>query len=655
MRRTTTFALTAVLAIAAVFALGGRSTYAQNSAPSPTAGQQVLTPYLLNASNTPPALQQQDVTPLDNVTVAAYAQDPTAVQNILNRARIDGLEQDFGQTNGSPDQIQLQLSLFRDAAGAQADVADPVLLAGLGPSATSAPSLGDTSAGFTTKAASFETTNIGFSAGRLEVLITEIGRPDTTKTADIMPLADLMATLTKTPPPPPSDAELAVLQTQTSPESILHDAYTLLIENYLQKLPPSQLLNAAYKGAADALTAAGASNVPPAPNITSTDEDGGWNQFIPAYKQLEQLAPSSITAAQLEGDAANAMYSNLNCHTSYFTQQQWQREMQDLSGAEEARIGILIQKFPNAPYTILQVQPNTPAEAAGLMPGDEILAINHQTPDQVGEQQFSQLFQGPAGSSIVLTIQRLGQPQPLEFTIVRQNIPTIVERHKALPGGIGYIEFDDFTDGNTAYNDVKQALQDFQSAGNVTSWLMDLRYNSGGNEDTMRRIAGLFVAPGSLLVTETQQDGTTDQIKAVGPQFPEQKSMVLLVSQDTASAAEIFAQSLKDLGRVTIVGEPTSGCVNGGLPLALLDGSGVFVSTILVLSGPNQVALENVGITPDERVDLTLQDVQTGQDPQLAAAVALFHPAVSAGRPAGVPSSRRPASRTSGSAPLGWR
>ena len=114
------------------------------------------------------------------------------------------------------------------------------------------------------------------------------------------------------------------------------------------------------------------------------------------------------------------------------------------------------------------------------------------------------------------------------------------------------------------------------------------------------------------------------QVRAVGTPAPDQKSMVLLIGKDTASAAEIFAQAMKDAGRVTLVGDTTSGCVNGGLPLALLDGSGVFVSTIKVQAGPNKVELENKGVVPDVSVPLTLQDVQSGHDPQLDAALALF-------------------------------
>ena len=615
----------AVLVLLMTFAVataGSLPASAQQTIPTLTAGQQLVSKYLLAGGTVPTGLQIADITPLDNVVVAAFAQTPTDIQKIIDRARLDGLEQDFSQTNGNSAQVQLQLSSFRDPGGAVADVGDPSLLAGLGATKISAPSFGDASAAYSTGGGT-ESTNIAFATGRMEVLISEVGKPGSVNQADILPLARLMESRTKLPLSPPSQVELAVLQTQTNPESILHDSYSLLIENYLQKLPPSQLLNAAFSGATKALTDANVTGLPAAPNISSSNEDAAWAQFLPVYQQLEKLVPGSISASDLAYAAATEMYNNLNCHTSFFTPSDYLREVADLKGSEQARIGITIQKFPDVGYVIFRVERNSPAEQAGLQAGDQIVAVNHQTPDQLGDH-FTDALHGAVGTQLMLTIQRVGQAQPFDVTVVRQNIlPTIVD-HRVLPGGIGYIEMDDFTDGPQSYNDVKSALQDFQAAGNVNNWIFDLRYNSGGSEQTLEQVAGLFVQPGSLLATETQQDGTVSQVKSLGTPVPNQKSMVVLIGQDTASAAEIFAQALKGLGRATLVGDTSAGCVNGGLPLGLLDGSGIFVSTIDVRAGPNAVSLENTGVTPDVSVALTLQDVESGKDPQLAAAAALF-------------------------------
>ncbi len=632
-----------ILALLATLALGvaaGGSAVAQQANQTLTSGQQVLSRYLLASGTIPPGLQIADLTPLDNVAVAAFAQTPTDIQKILDRSRLDGLEQDFSQANGNSAQIQLQLSLFRDSGGAAADVGDPSLLAGLGATLIQAPSFGEVSAAYTTRSGNLESTNIAFSTGRIEVLVSEVGRPGTVKQSDIVGLTRLMESRTRLPPPPPGAAELAVLQTQTTPEAILHAAYGLLLENYLQKVPPSQLLGAAFGGALKSLGSAQVSGLPAAPNISAANEDQAWDQFLPAFQQLERIVPGSVTVRDLAYAAASEMYSNLNCHTSFFTPSEYAREVADLKGSEQARIGITIEKFPDAGYTIFRVEQNSPAERAGLRAGDEIKAIDQQTPEQLGEH-FTDKFRGAAGTPMTLTVQRVGQPQPFDVTVIRQLIlPTIVQ-HRILSGGIGYIELDDFTDGPQAYKDVQQALLEFQAAGNVNSWILDLRYNSGGSEQTLQQIAGLFLPAGSALASETERDGSVNQLRSVGTPVANQKSMVLLIGQDTASAAEILAQAMKSLGRATLVGETTSGCVNGGLPLGLLDGSGIFVSTIDVRAGPDKVALENAGVSPDVSVKMTLQDLQTGRDPQLDAAVALFAGTLLAPQP----SSSAPTSR----------
>lgn len=632
--------LSLVVAMVLAMGLNGHSALAQQSNQPLTPAQQVVVRYLFPTGTNPPGLTQQDITPLDNVLVAALAEDPAAVQNIVTRARLDGLEQDFvPSAAASKTQIQLQVSLFRDSTGASADVADPSLLAGLPLATVPAPMFGDTSAGYATKSTSLETTNLIFSSGRLEVLVSELGPAGSTNQTDIVPLTRLMEGKAKLAPPAPTPEELAILQTQTSPESILKDAFEILQENYLTKLPPSQLLGAAYKGASKALADAGVTGVPDAPSVTSDDPDTAWSQFLPGYQALAKLAPSSLSNRDLAYAAATEMYNNLNCHTTFFTPTMYSREIADLKGQEEARIGILLQKFPDSTYAILRVEPNSPAQQAGLKAGDVIKAIDHKTQDQLG-MHFTEQFIGPVGSPVTLTIQRPGMDQPLDLTIVRQLIKPIIEQHSILPGGIGYVELDDFTDGDQSYTGVANALADFAAAGNIKSWILDLRYNGGGSELTLDKVAGLFVPSGSLLVTETAQDGTMTTSRAVGTPPPGQQSMVIVMGKDTASAAEIFTQSLKDLGRVTLVGDTTAGCVNGGLPLGLLDGSGAFVSTIDVRSGPNKVALENIGVTPDLTVTQTLSDVQQGNDPVLAAAIGLF-----GGTPAPAPQPSTPSSR----------
>jgi C-terminal processing protease CtpA/Prc len=200
----------------------------------------------------------------------------------------------------------------------------------------------------------------------------------------------------------------------------------------------------------------------------------------------------------------------------------------------------------------------------------------------------------------------------------------LLEQHRILSGGISYIELDQFLSGNRAVDTVRSALADFAAAGGVGGWILDLRYNPGGSEATLQAIAGLFVPQGSFLFTRVFRDGTASATQTIGTPVDGQQPLVILTGPYTVSSAEIFAEALRDLGRASIVGSGTAGCVDGGETVAFLDGSGGFISTGHILAGTRTVALEGVGVRPDQSVDLTVDGLASGNDPQVAAAVALL-------------------------------
>ncbi|HZU76290.1 MAG TPA: S41 family peptidase, partial [Dehalococcoidia bacterium] len=141
----------------------------------------------------------------------------------------------------------------------------------------------------------------------------------------------------------------------------------------------------------------------------------------------------------------------------------------------------------------------------------------------------------------------------------------------------------------------------------------------------MQRIAGLFVSEGSPLVTVTSRSGSTTALDSIGTPLDTQRPLVILTSSATASSAEMLTEALRQLGRATVVGTTTAGCVNGGYLVGLLDGSGVMVSTQRVLVGRGRVALEGIGIAPDINCSRTQDDLVAGRDPQLDEALAALN------------------------------
>ncbi|MGI8552727.1 MAG: S41 family peptidase [Dehalococcoidia bacterium] len=625
MRRV--LSLGAFMLVTFLFTGAARPIVAQQAGGQPSPALRILARYTLTSSALPAGLQLSGTRVLSNAILAGDNEDPQQARAIVERGRLDGLEQDFSLSGNADVALSLDLALFRDSSGAQADLTDLTAPPEFSVSEIPAPALGDANEGIRQTIMASDTLQLeilqfGFTIGRLEVSVAEVGPIGSPSEADITPLLTIMADSVRSQPvPAPTESELSILSSQASPESILHDAYRFLLANYLTKLAPVDALGPAYEGAAKSAMAAGTDNLPAAPQLIATDPEEAWSQFLPAYQKLENVA-GSLSARDLEYAAATAMFGDLNCHTGFFTPRLYDRFVASNRGQATAGLGII--RFPKPPYTILRVLPGTPAEQAGLRAGDRIAAIDHVTPEQVGDQAFPLLSIGDVGQPVVLTLLRPGVADPFDVTVVRQLIQPLIEEHRILPGGVGYIQFNDFTEGSQAVDMVRGALDAFAADGTVNSWLLDLRFNGGGSELTLARLAGLFVPNGSALLARTTQSGRSGGTSSIGTPLPDQKPLVILTSPATASAAEIFTQALHDLGRATVVGSTSDGCVNGGSLFALLDTSGLFISTIDVRSGPNMVPLEGVGVTPDVPVDLTISDLVSGNDPQLAAAVAVL-------------------------------
>jgi hypothetical protein len=238
----------------------------------------LLESYDVPAAQLPAGLTLVDHYEVPNYLLAANDQDPSLVQQrILDAGRVDELERVFHGSAGGTGTLYSYLVLFRDAASAQSDVnAVPSHVPPGALTQEAAPALGDTSFAFLTSGTgasgtAFDEVEVGFAAGRLAVFVLETGPTGSVQESDILPLATLYAQQAAVPPPPPTDAEVALLQTQASPESVLYDAYSLLLTRHGTQLSPAALLSAAFKGAET--TVGSSANLPAAPVISSSDPD----------------------------------------------------------------------------------------------------------------------------------------------------------------------------------------------------------------------------------------------------------------------------------------------------------------------------------------------------------------------------------------------
>ena len=268
--------------------------------------------------------------------------------------------------------------------------------------------------------------------------------------------------------------------------------------------------------------------------------------------------------------------------------------------------------------TIIQPLPGSPAEAAGLLPGDEIIAVDGEDVLGIEPALVRLRVLGEAGTSLVLTILRDGTDEPFDVTVTRAHIVVPSVEGKMLENGIAYINISVF--GDTTGSEFHTILADLL-AQNPTGIILDLRNNPGGYTTSATQLASEFI-DGGIIWVEEFGDGTRSEIKALsgGLATTNDIPLMVLVNKWSASASELVSGAIQDYGRGTLVGEVTYGKGSVQTQVPISNGGTVHVTIARWLT-PSGRSIHELGLTPDLAVELTVDDYKTGRDPQLEAAV----------------------------------
>ncbi len=318
-------------------------------------------------------------------------------------------------------------------------------------------------------------------------------------------------------------------------------------------------------------------------------------------------------AALIEGASKGLVAASGDIHTEFFTAKEAEKFKNDLSGDIGGGIGAQIGLRDQIP-TVLETLKDTPAEKAGLKAGDQIMMVNDENVSKQTVDQVVQKIRGDVGSTVKLTIMRDDAPQ--EFTITRQAItsPSVESRIEGDVGVLTLSRFDDKT-GETA----RAAAQEFTAKG-VKKVILDLRDNGGGYLSAAPDVAGLWL-DNKVVVSERVGSVTKDEQRSGSNAILAGLPTVVLVNGGTASASEIVTAALKEHGAATVVGEKTYG--KGTVQTMLdLDHGALLKVTVQRWYTPKGNNVDKKGITPDEKVGLTKDDVNANRDPQLDAAKA---------------------------------
>lgn len=267
--------------------------------------------------------------------------------------------------------------------------------------------------------------------------------------------------------------------------------------------------------------------------------------------------------------------------------------------------------------TIIAPMPGSPAQEAGLRPGDEVIAIDGEDVTGIDPSVVIRSVLGPAGTTVHLTIRREGEPAPLEFDVVRARIVVPSIESEALDQDIAYVRL--LTFGGDTGRDLRGTLRDLL-ADNPRGLILDLRGNGGGLLSTALEVTSEFIPDGVIMV-ERYGDGREEIYEAEPGGLATDIPLVVLVDAGSASASEIVAGAIQDRGRGVLVGEITfgKGSVQNWVPLS--NDAGAVRVTVARWLTPNGRQINGIGLTPDIEVSLTDEDIDAERDPQLARAI----------------------------------
>ena len=309
-------------------------------------------------------------------------------------------------------------------------------------------------------------------------------------------------------------------------------------------------------------------------------------------------------------------------YTEYISKEDMEDYMADTTG-NFVGVGIYMVEDTEAnKIMVLAPIKGSPAEKAGIQPGDYIISVDGVT--YTGEQmtEASNNIKGEEGSKV--KIQILRDDETLEFELTRENIKVNPVEGEVLENNIGYIEFSSFDDGTA--EEFKTKFQELEAQG-IKSLIIDLRNNGGGIVDEALEIANYILEKDSVILYEVDKDNNETVEKTTDDPIINMP-IVVLTNENTASSSEILAGALKDHKKATIVGEKTYGKGVIQQLLTLPDGSGLKITSEKYLT-PNRTEINKVGIEPDEKVELpesitNILNVEKNDDTQLQKAIEIL-------------------------------
>ena len=319
--------------------------------------------------------------------------------------------------------------------------------------------------------------------------------------------------------------------------------------------------------------------------------------------------------------AINGVLQSLDPYSSYMSPKNLE-EMQTETRGEFGGLGIEVGMEAGVVKVISPLD-NSPAEREGVKAGDYIVKINDTQVQGKTLNEAVELMRGPVGSTLEITVRRIGLRKSLVFNITREIIQVASVKSEVLDEKIGYIRLTSFNENSD--DQIKKKIKEFKKNKKIEGYILDLRNNPGGLLGQAIKISDFFLDDGEIVSTKGRKKNENQKWFAREGDIINGKALIVLINKGSASASEIVARALKDHKRAVLVGEKSygKGSVQSIIPLK---NRGAIRLTISKYYLPSGKSISEVGVTPDITVEEESDDfrILSENDNQLKFARKLF-------------------------------
>jgi len=316
--------------------------------------------------------------------------------------------------------------------------------------------------------------------------------------------------------------------------------------------------------------------------------------FGDVLEKINKEYVDEVNQSKIMDSAINGLLQSLDPYSAYMSPESF-NSMQTETSGEFGGLGIEVGMEAGVVKVISPID-DTPASRAGLKAGDYIVKINNTQVQGKSLTDAVDLMRGPVGSSIEITVRRIGNKKALVFNITREVIEVQSVKFELLDNNVGYIRLTSFNENSS--RQIKKKIEQFNKNKDLKGFVLDLRNNPGGLLSQAIKISDFFLEDGEIVSTKSRQVSENRKWFAKKGDLTNGKTLIVLINYGSASASEIVAGALKDHKRAIILGENSygKGSVQSIIPLK---NKGAIRLTIAKYYLPSGKSISKIGVTPD--------------------------------------------------------